>query len=450
MASLLYRPAMPRPASAGRRADPAADPAADRAADRAADPVSRPSPDPARMLRTPTFRRLTAGWALTNFADSALTLIMAIWVADLTGDAAAGGLTFAMLGLPALASPFLGVLADRVSRRAMLAVAYLLGAACLVPLFWVHDAASAWVIYPVTAVYALVAYVTAAGQSGLLKDLLPDEALGHANARLATIDQVFRVAMPFAGAGAYALAGPYVLVAATIAAFLGAAAVFASLRFTESVVPPEERVSVREIAGGFRQLYGVVPLRPLTTVMLVAFGVVGLVNGVVFAVLEDVGIPNAWLPPLLVLQGVGGFVAGVLVPRLMGRWGRARVVAVGILLAAAGLAPLLLALVPLVVVSQLLLGFGTTSAAVAYVTERQVATPAGLQGRTAAASQLLLNFPQVLFIVAGAALLVVWDWRVIVAVNVAALLGAGLAGLRIRSAAPVPVAAPAPPGPAPR
>ncbi|GAB3172946.1 hypothetical protein GCM10027059_43070 [Myceligenerans halotolerans] len=436
---------MSRPAPAGRRAaDPAVDPAEPSA--------GRPgTPDPSHHLRTPTFRWLTAGWALTNFADSALMLIMAIWVADLTGSAAAGGLTFAMLGLPALVSPFLGVLADRVSRRKLLAVAYLLGAACLVPLFWVHDAGTAWVIYPVTVLYALVAYVTAAGQSGLLKDLLPDEALGHANARLAMIDQVFRVAMPFAGAGAYALAGPYVLVAATIAAFVGAAAVFVCLRFAESVVPAAQRVTVREVAGGFRQLYAGVPLRPLTNVMLVAFAFIGLVNGVVFAILEDVGVPNAWLPPLLVLQGVGGFVAGALTPRLMARWGRGRVVAVGILLAGVGLAPLLLAMVPLVVVAQLVLGFGTTSAVVAYVTERQVVTPAGLQGRTAAASQLLLNFPQVLFTVAGAALLVVWDWRVIVAVNVAALLLAGLAGLRVRREAPVPSGtAPVPPAPAPR
>ncbi|MBO0607806.1 MFS transporter [Myceligenerans salitolerans] len=415
--------------------------------------------EPSQYLRTPTFRWLTAGWALTNFADSALMLIVAIWVADLTGNAAAGGLTFAMLGLPALASPFLGVLADRVSRRKLLACAYLLGAACLVPLFWVHDAGTAWVIYPVTVLYALVAYVTAAGQSGLLKDLLPDEALGHANARLAMIDQVFRVAMPFAGAGAYAFAGPFVLVAATIAAFVGAAVVFACLRFGESVVPPEQRVTVREVAGGFRQLYAGAPLRPLTNVMLVAFAFIGLVNAVVFAVLEDVGIPNAWLPPLLVLQGVGGLAAGALTPRLMLRWGRGRVVAVGILLAGAGLAPLLLAMVPLVVVAQLALGFGTTSAVVAYVTERQVVTPSGLQGRTAAASQLLLNFPQVVFTVAGAALLAVWDWRVIVAVNVAALLLAGLAGLRVRPPAPRPPAPrpslpahhdQAPPGPAPR
>ena len=42
--------------------------------------------DPREALRTPVFRTLTAGWALTNFADSLLTLILAVWVNDLTGN----------------------------------------------------------------------------------------------------------------------------------------------------------------------------------------------------------------------------------------------------------------------------------------------------------------------------------------------------------------------------
>ncbi|GAA1854072.1 MFS transporter [Myceligenerans crystallogenes] len=413
----------------GPETDDASPPAAGTAA-------SGPGTDPAAHLRTPAFRWLTTGWAATNFADSALTFILAIWIADLTGDPIAGGLNFAMLGLPALASPFLGALADRVSRRKLMAWAYVGGAVVLLPLFWVKDAATAWVIYPVTAVYALVAYVTAAGQSGLLKDLMPDAALGHANARLATIDQVFRVAMPFLGAGVYAFLGAHFLVVTTVAAFAVAAVVFFALRITETMVPPTQRVSPRELADGFRQLYAVSPLGGLTTAMTIALASVGLINGVTFAIMEDLGIPNAWLPPMLVLQGVGGLLAGALLPRMMARWGRARVVAVGLLLAAAGLGPVPLGLVVPTVIAQFAMGFGLTSAVVAYVTERQVVTALELQGRTGAASALLLNFPQVPVTVGAAALLAVWDWRLIVVVNVAALLLCGLAGLRVRQAAP--------------
>lgn len=419
------------------------------------------APRPAAALATPAFRWLTVGWAATNFADSALVFILAIWVADLTGDPVAGGLTFAMLGLPALASPFLGALADRVSRRKLMAWAYVAGALAVLPLFLVRDAGTAWVVYPVTALYATVAYVTVAGQSGLLKDLLPDAALGHANARLATIDQVFRVAMPFLGAGAYAFLGAHVLVAATLVAFAVAAAVFFALRVTESPVPAGQRVRPRELVDGFRQLYAVSPLGGLTTAMLVALASMGLINGVTFAIMEDLGIPNAWLPPMLVLQGVGGLLAGVLVPRMMARWGRPRVVALGLLLAAVGLGPVPLGLVPPTVIAQFAMGFGLTAAVVAYTTERQVVTPPVLQGRAGAASALLLNFPQVPVTVAAAALLTVWDWRVVVAVNIGALLLCGLAGLWLRPAAassseaaspaaPPSAAPPAPPAPGPR
>lgn len=46
--------------------------------------------DPALQLRTPLFRTLVVGWTLANLADSLLTLLMAVWVADLTGSNALG------------------------------------------------------------------------------------------------------------------------------------------------------------------------------------------------------------------------------------------------------------------------------------------------------------------------------------------------------------------------
>jgi MFS family permease len=202
------------------------------------------APDPAAALRTPVFRTLVGGWALTNFADSVLTLILAVWVADLTGNVALAGATFAALGVPALASPLLGQLADRMSRRRLLAWTYLGGAAVLVPLFWVDDARDVWLVYAVTALYSSVAYVTGACQSGLLKDLVPTESLGHANGRLAAIDQVFRLAMPFVGAAVYAWSGPLPLVGATIGAFAASAVVFAACA-SSSLSPSRRRVGGR-------------------------------------------------------------------------------------------------------------------------------------------------------------------------------------------------------------
>lgn len=391
--------------------------------------------DPARHLRTPVFRTLLVGWTLANVADSLLTLLMAVWVADLTGSAALGGLTFALLGLPALASPFLGHLADRVSRRRMLMVAYVVGAFGLVPLFWVREPDQVWVIFASTLLYSAVAYVTGACQSGILKNLLPDEALGHANGRLTMIDQVFRIALPVLGAAVYALVGVVPLVAVAIAGFLGAAVVFCLVRIGESRIEDGDgEPYLVAVAAGFRHLFGTQPLGGMTWNAVVVFASVGLVNAVAFAVLDGLGLSAAWLGPLTVLQGVAGFVAGAVTPRLMIRFGRPRVYAVGITAAGVALVPLMFSWVIPAVAGQALLGFGVTAAVIAWITERQVRTPERLQGRVAAAGNLVNNLPGTAVTALGAGLLAFVDYRLLLLVNVVVVVGAGLVALRLRDA----------------
>lgn len=401
-----------------------------------AESASPSSIDPIRaQLRTPTFRRLTIAWWGTNTADSILILILAVWVLDLTGSSAAGGVTFAALGIPALAAPFLGQLADRVSRRRMLVVVYLAGAAVLAPLFLVNDGGQVWLVYAVTLAYAAVAYATGAAQSGLLRDLFTDDAIGHANSRLSVIDQICRIVMPVVGAAIYALVGPLPLVGIAITGFAVAAAIMMSLRVTETPPAPQAARLRVEIVAGFAQLWRVRPLRELTIAIMLAVGVTGLINGFVFVILEGFGLPAAMLGPVTVVQGVFGLLAGVLAPRLMQRWGRVRVVGFGAALLGLGTALLAGTWLPLAFAGMALIGLGVTAAIVAYVTERQIATPARLQGRTATASMLVLNFPGVPFTLLGAALVGVLDRGVVVLATAAVCLVAGLAALRVRQPA---------------
>src|SRR5690606_38778528 len=117
-------------------------------------------------LQHPGFRRLTSAWVFTNIADSALYLMLAVWVKDLTGSDAAAGVVFAMLGVPALLAPFLGQVVDRVSRKWLLVAANLAVAAVVCTLLLVDSAAGLAWIYAVVLVYATVAYLTAAAQTG--------------------------------------------------------------------------------------------------------------------------------------------------------------------------------------------------------------------------------------------------------------------------------------------
>ncbi len=85
-----------------------------------------------------------------------------------------------------------GQVADRLSRKRLVAV---------------DEAADMWLIYLVTFGYGWIGYVTAAAQSGLLRDLLDDDELAGANGPLTTLDQGLRLVTPLAGAGVYALYG---------------------------------------------------------------------------------------------------------------------------------------------------------------------------------------------------------------------------------------------------
>ncbi len=391
-------------------------------------------------LRAPAFRRLTLSWVLTNIADSLLVLLLAVWVKELTGSNAAGGLAMALYGVPAFFSPLLGHVADRVSRRRMMMVTYAIGALCLVPLFAVRDSGDVWLVYAVTAIYAATGYSTAATQSGLLRDMLPDDALGSANARFTVIDNICRVVLPVLGAAVYATTGMLPLVVAAIVGFLGAIAALAAIRVTETPpVPDDQRPPLRtEMAAGFAHLARTPPLGRQLAALGIAFGAAGLLNAVVFAILDALRVAPEMLGPLVVAQGLAGALGGALAPRLMRRWGRGPTIAVGLALLGVGQFPLIGTIVWPAVLGMALIGFGVSVAVVAFVTERQLRTPATLQGRVSSATNLLLNLPQVFLTVAGAWLLGVVDYRILLGITaVASLLSVPLV-MRARAPEPEP------------
>ncbi|WP_198163077.1 MFS transporter [Cellulosimicrobium sp. TH-20] len=427
----------PEPTAAAPTADtaPTAAAAAPTAAGAPRSEVTPPGADARAALRGRPFRLLSVAWGFTNFADSVLAIILAVWVKDLTGSNGAAGLVFAALGLPALASPFLGQLADRVSRRRMLVATYLVGAAVLLALLLVRGPGQVWLVLLVTVVYSGVGFATSAAQSGLVRDMLPDDALAAANGRLTTIDQVFRLLMPVVGAGVYAVAGVWPLVLAASGAFVVAAAVVTRVRVRETAPADEREPYLAEVTAGFRHLARTAPLGVLTVALVVAFGAVGLLNAVSLAIVEDgLGLPAALLGPVSSVQAVTAIVAGLTAARLAARWGAQRLVALGLVVLALGIVPATGTSVVAVVVGLGGVGLGVTWAIVGFVTERQLRTPPALQGRVAAASTMLLNVPQLLLTVVGAALVGVVDYRALLVVTVAGIAVAAALALRGRRA----------------
>ncbi|MFJ2300349.1 MFS transporter [Oerskovia paurometabola] len=400
-----------------------------------------------QALRTRPFRLLTVAWGFTNFADSVLAVIFAVWVKDLTGSNGTAGLVFAALGLPALVSPLLGQVADRVSRRRMMIVAYLVGAVSLLSLFAVRGPDQVWLIFVVTVLYSGIGFATAAAQSGLIRDLLPDEALGSANGRLTTIDQTFRLVMPVIGAGVYVAVGPLPLVVSAVVAFAVAAFFVSRIVLVETPPTPQDEREpfLAEITAGFRHLVRTAPLGVLTVALAVAFGAVGVLNAVSFAVIENgLGLGPEMLGPISSVQGVTAIVAGLTAARMIKRIGSQRLVALALGIVTLGILPALGTNLVAIIVGMGAIGLGVTWAIVGFVTERQLKTPSTLQGRTSAATNMLLNVPQLAMTVVAAAVVGAVDYRLLVGVTAAGLAVSMLLSLKgSRASAAEEIAEPA-------
>ena len=395
------------------------------------DPLTTETPGTATSRRLPTawqhrgFRQLCGAWVFTNLADSALFLMVAVWVKELTGSDSAAAMVFAMFGIPSLLAPFLGQVADRLSRKWLLVGSYAVVAVVVGLLLLVDSPAGLWLIYVVMLVYATVAYLTAAAQSGLVRDLLPDEHLASGNGMLTTVDQSLRLVSPLLGAALYAAFGPGSVIVLTAAAFLVAAGLLAMLQLVES--PPEtadERGSYwNEVTAGFRHVFAHPVLGRLTVVAAVGFGATGLINVAALPAIEKgLHLPAAALGPLVSVQGVGAVLAGLTAARAITRWGETRVFGIGMVGLALGTLPFMGTSVVAVVVGLTLVGGSVTWSVVAFVTLRQRLTAPRMQGRTSAAVNVAFNLPQTMFTLGGAAMLAVLDYRILVAATALCVL----------------------------
>ncbi|HET8926783.1 MAG TPA: MFS transporter [Microbacterium sp.] len=392
------------------------------------------------VWRAPGFRRLAGAWVFTNLADSALFLMAAVWVKELTGSDVAGAFVFVALGLPAVLAPFLGMLADRLPRKRLLVASNLLLVPVILTLLLVGSADTIWIVYAAVFVYSACGYLTGAAQSGIIRSMLSDDQLASGNGILSTIDNALRLVSPLIGTALYVWIGPQAVVGLTAGCFGIAAAILAALPVGETV--PERTTSVRsgirgylrELGAGFEHLYRVRPLRMLTIAIAIAFGATGILNIAVFAVLDALSVDPAVLGLLMPLQGVGAVVGGLLSAFVVTRLGEGRAAALGMLLVAAGTVPLLGTSVWLAGAGMVVMGLGIPVVVVAFVTLRQRATPDELQGRASAAGNVMFNLPQTAVSIVGAGLLVAIDYRVLLGVTIAAVLAGGVIALLGRRA----------------
>jgi MFS family permease len=396
-----------------------------------------------QLFRIRNVRVFVAGWTASVFGDWAMFIVLGVWTKDLTGSNSAAGLVFFALALPSLFSPLAGLVVDRLPRRPLLIWTYAVEAVVVLSLLFVHDRGDVWIIYAVTIFYGAAGTFAASARSALLTVMVPQELLAESNGVLQTLREGLRLVAPLVGAIIYASVGGGAVAVLDSASFVVVVIALLRIRLEEPRFEREEHHFVSELLAGARHVFATLPLRQIVLATGGCLLVVGFSETLIFAVLEQ-GLHRSpsFFGVLSSLQGVGAIVGGVTAARTMRRLGDVKLVGLGMVLFAAGGISFVSHSLPLVLAGMAVGGAGLAWLIVGYATAIQVRTPLRLQGRVLSASDTLVNTPQTISIALGAALIGVFDYRLLVVV-MAVVVAACAAYLLTRGPEPIAVEEPA-------
>jgi MFS family permease len=407
-----------------------------------------------KLLRIRNARILLLGNAVSTLGDSSLWFAMAIWMKELTGSSAWAGLVFFCYIAGNLFSPVGGVLADRFSRRALLVVANLLGAAVVLPIALVHGRGDIWIVYVVIFLYGVTGSVIGAAQSALVPALVPPDLLAEANGAQQTLTRGLQLATPLIGAGLFTVAGGAVIAEIDAGTFLVAVVSLLLLRMAPApgaAAAPMDRAPGDAaaddgtpdghggMAAGFRFIWGEPVLRTIMLALGLSVLALGFSESADFSVVT-VGLHHSasFLCVLTTVQGAGAVLGGLAAAPLLKRVSEPVLLTMG--LACLTLAMLALTVPDLAVVlaGMVVAGFVGPWVGVAAVTAFQRRTPAAMTGRVFGVLRLVLTIPQAASIGIGAALITVVSYRVLllvitVAAAASALLVIGQPEIRRRA-----------------
>ena len=370
-----------------------------------------------KLLKNRNARRYVIGQFFSLFGDTAMFLAMGIWVKVLSGSNGEAGLVFFAFGVAALLSPVAGMVVDRLPRRPLLFWSNLGAADVVLLLLFVHGKSQIWLIFLVAFLYGLAYTFLSAGQSALLKVMLPDELIGDARGMLSTVREGLRLFGPLAGAGLFALAGGGVVAIVDATTFVIAALSLLFVKVEETKAVRDDVHWFVEVTAGVRHIWASIVLRQMIIAGGITLLVVGFSESICFAVVSQ-GLHRAptFLGVILSVQGVGAIVGGPTAAPLARRIGEGPLMGFGLVLVAAGAGLFAIPSLPGVMAGAIMFGAGLPWIVVGAYTMLQIRTPLELQGRVSAAADTILSTPQILSIALGAWLVGIVNYQLLLAV----------------------------------
>lgn len=361
------------------------------------------------------FRLLFIGLTTSMVGDALMVLVFGIWVKQLTGSNGAAGLVILFIAVPFALGPLGGWLIDRFRRKPFLVVANLASVLIMLPLLAVHRAQDLWIIYLVAGLYGISSLGIASALNGLLKELLAADTLAAGNGVLQTVREGLRLGGPLAGAGLFSAFGGSTVAMIDATTFLVAAIAITCLALREDA--PQRSATPNwwyELTAGLAHIRTEAALRRMLAACALAFLVIGLNESIYYALIsKGLHRPPEFIGVLASAQGVGAVLGGLLVTRLI-RWvGELATTALGLLACGIGAGLCIVPQLTAVLAGKAIAGFGVAVAVVVFSTIVQSRSPQHLVARVSAAAETLTSGPQSLSIAAGAILVSVLDYRLL-------------------------------------
>jgi MFS family permease len=273
------------------------------------------------VLRTRDFRLLFGGQAISVLGDRMAVVALAFAVLEIGGSASDVGLVLAAGAFPLVATVLAGgVVADRVSRRAVMVIADLVRVASqgAMAALLIGGVAEVWMLALVAGVTGAATGFFSPASTGLLPEIVLAEQLQPANGLRASAVSTGEILGPVLGGVLVATAGAGWAIAIDAATFAASAACLAMLRIPTRVVAHRTSfvADLREGWVAFRSRRWVWTFVVYFAIVNLLWGAWGALGPIVSE--RDLGGAAAW-GTILAAMGVGALAGSLLATRVKPR-----------------------------------------------------------------------------------------------------------------------------------